>query len=548
MNKQIQKNVYISIVVMLGLALAGPIIQDASALVTFDSGSICASAPADPNCLGNYNPPVNDVIIIPPSGILQYSTFTVPRGVTVTFQKNANNTPVTVLVSGDVTIYGIIALSGTPATCSGTACDGNLGDDAQPGVGGPGGFDGGYGGYAALFGGVNFQAGGAGKGPGGGQTASNTCGSYYTSGGGGGFGSAGSAGYSYCTGWNISGGATYGQAGLLPLIGGSGGGGGAAGAVYSGAGGGGGGGAIMIASSGTIFIGVNNWQPASSCYVSNGTCNGIFGGSWGSFGRIYADGGSGGSDYGDGAGGGGGGGSGGAIRLVANTITRGDEGYLETVGGGAGGAGYGNAGSGGNGLIRLEANTVNWSGNTNPGYSFGLPGHVFVPNGPTLIITSVTPTTGTAVPVPANPTGNADITFPAGTTSATVSLAATNIPVGTTVTVYAVPASGATRSSALSGALAGTDASSTASATVTLSPGNNVLMAAATYTVTEIIAMNLPTFDNGIRVAKVRVESTMGGESKVTYITASGKEYSADSPLRDKPGKMKKAVEKEKKA
>jgi hypothetical protein len=154
-----------------------------------------------------------------------------------------------------------------------------------------------------------------------------------------------------------------------------------------------------------------------------------------------------------------------------------------------------------------------------------------------------------SVTVPSNPTGNADITLPQGTTSATVSLAATNIPRGTTVTVYVVPASGATRSSALSNALDGLDdTATTATATVTLSPGNNVLMAAATYTVTEIIAMNLPTFDNGIRVAKVRVESTMGGESKVTYITANGKEYPADSPHRDAPGKIKNAVEKEKKA
>jgi len=214
---------------------------------------------------------------------------------------------------------------------------------------------------------------------------------------------------------------------------------------------------------------------------------------------------------------------------------------MGAVAGGAGvnsTSGHGNGGGGGTGRIRLEANTVTgWlTSKTNPAYTFGLPGHVLVPNGPTLVITSVTPTTGTPVPVPANPTGSADITFPEGTTTVTVSLAATNIPVGTTVTVYVVPASGANRSSALSNALAGLDASSSATATVTLSPGNNVLMAAATYTVTELLltAMNLPTFDDGIRVAKIRVESIMGGESKVTYITASGKEYPADSPLRDK--------------
>ena len=140
-----------------------------------------------------------------------------------------------------------------------------------------------------------------------------------------------------------------------------------------------------------------------------------------------------------------------------------------------------------------------------------------------------------------NPTGNADVTFPEGTTSITVNLAATNIPRGTTIKVNVIPASGANRSVANSTALAGaSDAATTATATITLSPGNNVLLASATYSVTELIAMNLPTFDNGVRVAKIRVESTMGGEAKVTYITATGKEYPADSPHRDAPGKMKK--------
>jgi hypothetical protein len=310
-------------------------------------------------------------------------------------------------------------------------------------------------------------------------------------------------------------------------VGGSGGGGGLAGSTYNGAGGGGGGGAILI-SAGTASA------PATITVGKSGT-----------YGYIYADGGAGGNSSGSGCGGEGGGGSGGAIRLVADTLSC-PGGYcrLYARGGTGGGSCWNNGGAGGAGIIRLESNTITgWATNyTNPAYSFGLPGHVLVPNSPTLVITSITPTTGSPVAVPANPTGNADITFPAGTTTATVSLAATYIPVGTTVTVYVVPSSGATRSSALSNALAGTLESTTATAAVTLSPGNNVLMAAATYTVTEIIAMNLPTFDDGVRVAKIRVESTMGGESKVTYITANGKEYPADSPHRDSPGKRKAAA------
>jgi len=305
-------------------------------------------------------------------------------------------------------------------------------------------------------------------------------------------------------------------------VGGSGGGGGAAGTSFSGAGGGGGGGAILI-SAGTAS------SPATISFATSG--------------RIYADGSAGGNTAGSGCGGAGGGGSGGAIRLVADVLTKAGSGYMQALGGGAGGGCSGTGGAGGVGIIRLESNTLTgWTtGNTNPANTFALPGHASVPNNPTLIISSITPTSGAPVPVPANPTGNADITFPQGTTSATVSLAATNIPIGTTVTVYVVPSSGASRSFVFSTALSGaSDAATTAIATITLSPGNNVLLASATYSVTElIIAMNLPTFDDGIRVAKIRVESTMGGESKVIYITASGKEYPADSPHRDVPAKGK---------
>lgn len=539
-------NVSIALIIILGLMIAGPVVREASA--AFDSGSICASAPTDTNCLGDYHPLVNDVIVLPTNGILQYSSFTVPRGVTVTFQKNTNNTPVTILVSGNVTLYGTINVSGSGAACSGTACGGNLGDDGQPGLGGPGGFDGGFGGYSANFGGAGGQTGGSGKGPGGGNPGSGyTCWSTGKGGGGGGYASAADGGDGWCN-IRAAGGVAYGQSTLLPLIGGSGGGGGSAGYNYSGAGGGGGGGAILIASSGTIRLGENNCgihpDGLDYCISWDGAR------AWGSYGRVFANGAPGGDNRGDGNGGGGGGGSGGAIRLVAETVARGEEGYLQAAGAGWSGADSSGGGSGGApGRIRIEANTMQWSGNTDPGYSYGTPGHVFVPSGPTLSIVSIMTGTNTSM-VPANPTGNADITLPQGTATATVNLAATNIPRGTSVTVYVMPSSGAGRSTSLSHALDGaSDLSTTATATVTLSPGNNVLMAAATYTVTEMIAMNLPTFDNGIRVAKVRVESTMGSkESKVIYITASGKEYAADSPLRDKPGKIKKAVEKEKKA
>jgi len=477
--------------------------------VTFVSGSSCSAAFYNSTtCRGAFNPAVNTTVALPPNGILDYSTITIPYGVSVSFTKNAANTPVIIRTSGDVKIEGSIYVGAlTSATNSGTAGDGNLGDDGQPGTGGPGGFDGGYGGLSPLFGGASYKTGGAGKGPGGGQAGSGNYGSYnYTaSGGGGGFGAAGGA-----SSWGGPGGAAYGQSSLLPLIGGSGGGGGQSGPSYNGAGGGGGGGAILIASDTTIIVGKTGQNGA---------------------GRIFANGGGGGTaGNSSGNGGGGGGGSGGAIRIVANTLSRIQDGYLQAVGGG-GNYGYPwSGGDGAAGIIRLEANTITgWTtSNSAPAYSFGLPGHVLVPNNPTLSIVSVT-ANATTLNVPANPTGNADLTFPTGTTSATVNLSATGIPTGATADVYVIPANGVLRTKVLSAAFSAPDVNgvSTATATVTLSPGNNVLQAAVTYTVTELVAMNLPRF-NGEYVAKIRVEGGMDGKSKVTYITASGKEYPAD--------------------
>jgi hypothetical protein len=464
------------------------------ARAVFDSGSACAVSAVAP-CLGAFNPTIGTIVTLPPDGILNYTTVNIPAGVSVSFTKNAANTPVIIRASGNVSIAGDINVSAqTAPTASGTAGDGVLGDDGQPGTGGPGGFNGGSGGLGPVLGGTSGGGGGSGKGPGGGAAAIGT---YYNNygyaGGGGGFnGNGANDNYN-----STAGGITYGQWSLLPLIGGSGGGGGAAGPTFSGGGGGGGGGAIMIASSGIINI----------------------------TGYIYADGGAGARSDGTNCGGGGGGGSGGAIRLVAETLTRSGAGYLYArSGAGAGSCGV-SGGAGANGYVRLESNVITgWStGYSTPAYSYVLPGKLFVPNNPTLTITGVA-----GQSVPANPTGVGDVTLPQGTATATVQLAGTNIPRGTTVTIYVIPAVGANRSSVLSSALDGaSDAATTATATVTLASGNNVLLASATYTVTELVAMNMPKF-GGEYVAKIRVESEMGGTtSKVTYITASGKEYPA---------------------
>src|SRR5262245_21188513 len=140
---------------------------------------------------GAFSPTVSTTVPLPPSGIFNFTTVTIPAGVTVTFQRNTTNTPVVVLAAGDVSIGGSINVSGTPAANTGAAGDGALGDDGVPGVGGPGGFDGGRGGLAGL------QRGGAGLGPGGGGggaiAGGNCTGGFSMGGGGGGFSTAGTS-------------------------------------------------------------------------------------------------------------------------------------------------------------------------------------------------------------------------------------------------------------------------------------------------------------------------------------------------------------------
>src|SRR5204862_3415718 len=135
----------------------------------------------------------------------------------------------------DVTIAGAIDISGKAAQNVGTNA---LLDYTFPGVGGPGGFDGGRGGQSQ----VNSRAGnGQGPGAGGGGDRNSGCagdaqggggGSYKGTGGVNGRGNGGS-------GLNIGvPGGTYGTDFLIPRLGGSGGGGAAGGTSYQGAGGG----------------------------------------------------------------------------------------------------------------------------------------------------------------------------------------------------------------------------------------------------------------------------------------------------------------------
>lgn len=425
----------------------------------FDSGSTGA--------LGAFNPTANIEVVLPSDGVLNYTTVNIPTGVTVTFKKNAGNTPVYMLATGDVTIAGTIKVDGTSATAT------------DIGTGGPGGFNGGY--RGPQTGG----SGGKGLGPGGGNQGAyllRGCG-----GAGGGFGTGGGSGYSTDTYgyWYaaVAGGGTYANATLLPLIGGSGGGGAATNSqnnTQTTSCGGGSGGAIVIASSTQITV----------------------------TGSITANGGNG----GNGTSVGGGGGSGGAIKLVSNTIN--GNGSITASGGSA----WNGGGVGGAGRIRLEAIINNRTAATSPEYSFGSPGSIFVSNVPGLTITSVG---GVTV---VNPTGNynqPDIMLPSTTTNpVTVNLSAANIPVTTTVKVWVIPQYGDATS--VNTTLTGTQQSSTATANVNLSTTySNIVTAEATFT---IVAFNY----EGEEIDKVRVATRLGGGTETTYITKSGKEIKGE--------------------
>lgn len=452
------------------------------ALAAFDSGSTGAD--------GVFSPTVNTVVQLPAAGVLNYTTVNIPAGVTVTFKKNATNTPVVILASGDVAIAGILDVRAGKSPDTGAAGDGNVGDDGLPGVGGPGGFDGGRGGLTPLL------MGSSGVGPGAGNPGAIATATYACGGAGGGYSQAGAATWCNTTTYTPApygaGGTSYGSSMLLPLVGGSGGGGGAGGSTFVGSGGGGGGGAILIASSATVNV----------------------------TGSILADGGASGASSGAGAGAVGGGGSGGAIRIVASTIS--GNGAISAQGGAVGTSlnSYTGGSAGATGRIRLEASTLTRTAATTPAFTTDLPGSVFVAGAPTLAITSVA-----GVAAPATPTGNADIVLPTTTVNpVTVTFTTTGVPAGNTIKLTVTPASGVA-TSAVSAALTGSTASASASVQVTLPQGPSVLQAQTTYTVVAALGDIMSRYAGNERVERVTLTASLGKPSTATLHTITGKEY-----------------------
>ncbi len=445
------------------------------AQVPFNSGSTGA--------LGALNPTSNTAIALPADGVLNYTTVNIPTGVTITFTPNVSNTPVTLLASGNVMIAGTVSVNGfdgVPQSSTGPTL--NVG-----GLGGPGGFSGGNGGQR----GTN-DSGTTGQGPGGGPgCASSTCNNA------------------------PQGHGTYGAdlsfVSLVPLFGGSGGGGTRAnstsGQTIAGGSGGGGGGAIVIASSTQITI--------SGAVTANGGKGGMLGANC-SFNTVAGS------------------GSGGAIRLVAPQIL--GAGALQATPGIQPSCFYNLSNSG---RIRVEANTLSFTGTSTPGLSPGAPTGVTAASVPPLISAPslrIASIAGVAMPpVPIGAATTPDVTLPVGTGSLVpVVLTASNIPVPTLFTVQVhLPTTSSPMVTVTSGASSGSFASSTATANVTLTPSQvSVLIVYANFNIPPTIARLFPLID-GEEVDHVMMAAGFGETSSTSLVTKHGKKVDLDQLSRE---------------
>jgi hypothetical protein len=466
-------------IALLSLALVLAAVSTAAAQY-FNSGSTGADGAFNPSCTPT---PCTVTVPLLASGVFHHTTVNVPAGVTVKYLRNAANTPVTLLATGNVIIAGIIDVSGG----AGGAGPNSTLMQRNGGLGGPGGFDGGSGSTGLVS-----VKGGDGLGPGAGGGAFN----WTVWGGGAGYGTVGTK-----AGTGGDGGVVYGASHLFPLVGGSGGGGqGGNYPVMTGAGGGGGGGAILIATGtsgtpATITLSGSITAKGGAAAQGPDSISGVPGS---------------------------GPGSAGAVRLVAHNLA--GSGSIDVMPG----TNIWNGSGAGFGRIRLEAvsNTAALALTGSPPppvVSSTVPTATALANQPSFTITSVA-----GVSAPATLTGSLgtpDFVLPAGTSSAVVQFAATQMPLGTTIGVTIKGQQGGVLSTATSTELTGTVASSTASATITV-PTNqpSVITASATFTVLAAGGRG-PIYADGEAVEVVRVSTTLGGGTEVTYVTVSGREF-----------------------
>jgi hypothetical protein len=194
--------------------------------------------------------------------------------------------------------------------------------------------------------------------------------------------------------------------------------------------------------------------------------------------------------------------------------------------GGAGGAGYnGGVGSAGSlGRVRFEYTNISRTAVNSPvPVLVNTPGPITVLNMPVLSIASVG---GVEAPLsPKGSFGSPDVLLPYNATNpVAIVVNGTNIPAGQTVTVKATPSSGTATST--TSTLAGTGPSTSATVSLNLATGYpSLITATVTY---QLASLNLPEFYlNGEKIASVRVASTLGAASTVTYLTEDGKEIPA---------------------
>lgn len=281
------------------------------------SGNAFASMALSDGSDGAFAPTASQTLDLPDDGIFNFTTISIPSGVTVRFRRNAANTPVLLRASGAVSIGGVIDVSAGGVNL-GDIADPNLGyiRPATTAVGGPGGGSGGQGGFGdTTCSGASCQAATAGTGPSPGQPGPTPTHSsvkvFGNAGGGGGMASEGLAAERYTSGVPGSPAVAY----PTPLTGGSGGGGGSGwyffGVQLAGGVGGGGGGALQISTPDAILL-------SGSLLALGGN------GGW-----AFANSG--------GQGGPGGGGSGGNIALVAAAVTLLPTALVDVTGGYGGG-------------------------------------------------------------------------------------------------------------------------------------------------------------------------------------------------------------------
>lgn len=394
-------------------------------LVDFNAGNPATYPPGTSGCSGPCTAGTI-TFTLPPDGVLKFKSFTANGQFNLRFTGNDANSPVTILVAGNVLLRSAFGCCHNLVISGSGGAPGFNGGAGVGGQGGPGGF---RGGDASSEAHNLVTVGGAGGGPGGGAPATATAGA--------------------------AGGTFFGVPELLPLLGGSGGGGGSGvttGTNCTGGGGGGGGGALLFVANGSFTM--HDYD-------------------------MFADGGPGGNTANGGCGRGGAGGSGGAVRLVANNFVH--IGTARVFIRGAGGGHTSGGGSSGLGRIESVDASAQVSINFEPatGLRINGPGPLRNAIAPEVNITAVD---GRPVTPPAQGfRGLIDVTLDApGETIVDFSTA--GVPSGTTVAVVVKPRIGAGSQSQLVPLSAcNGDGACTGAATFNLAAGVYTVEARATF-------------------------------------------------------------------